>query len=85
MALIECSECKSNISEFAKMCPHCGFSELNTLQQPSLENAKQSATARIAQEVEQKAYSTMGCIAWGFIIFLILVVLGTILKSIGYN
>lgn len=39
MALIECPECRKEISENAHACPNCGnpISESNTKQQPKVE------------------------------------------------
>lgn len=83
MGLVQCPECKNQVSEFAKLCPQCGYEKGVTIQKPTIKEIKKSGAARIASEVEKKAYSTMGCLVWGFIFILAALLLGAFLKGLG--
>lgn len=62
MALINCPECNKQVSDSAKMCPHCGYNLLDYKQA----NAKQSS-----QPIPQPKKKKNGClVVVGAIVFI---------------
>ena len=55
MALIHCPECNKEVSNTAKMCPHCGYDIAGYIQQ--IEQQKKKEQEEQTQQSEKEAVS----------------------------
>ena len=63
MALINCPECKKEISDMAKICPNCGYPISSQTTQPVVTNPCETSASSQQQTNEQKSKNlNIGCL-----------------------